>query len=105
MKRNRNADKITWSGSVIIVIIDVRRCAGVLLDLVIHYALDRIRIRGLLPSHRVHPHGGVRVLPPCPAPIHGSENESGNGKVSVVAHVMARQVHGADHDILPCLER
>jgi hypothetical protein len=108
MKRNRNAgrnaDKATRSGSVIIMIIDVRRCTGVLLDLVIRYALDRIHIHGLLPSHRVLPNGGVRVLPPFPTSIHANENESGNGRVSVVAHVMERQVHGVDHGILPCLE-
>jgi hypothetical protein len=108
-KRNagRNADKATRSGSVIIMIIDVRRCTGVLLDLVIRYAPDRIHIHGLLPSHRVRPNGDVRVLPPYPTSIHTNknENESGNGRVSVVAHVMVRQVHGVDHDILPCLER
>ena len=107
MQRNRNAgrnaDKATRSGSVIIMIIDVRRCTGVLLDLVIRYAPDRIHIHGLLPNHRVLPNGGVRELPPCPS-IPVNENESGNGKVSVVAHVMVRPVHGVDHGILPCLE-
>jgi hypothetical protein len=109
MKRNRNAgrnaDKATRSGSVIIMIIDVRRCTGVLLDLVIRYALDRIHIHGLLPSHRVHPNGDVHAFPPWPTSIHASENESGDERVSVVAHVMVRQVHGVDHDILPCLEK
>ena len=111
MKRNRNAgrnaDKATRSGSVIIMIIDVRRCTGVLLGLVIRYAPDRIHIHGLLPSHRVRPNGDVRVVHPCPRSIHASENESGygNGRASVVSHVMVRQVHGVDHDILPCLER
>jgi hypothetical protein len=87
------------------MIIDVRRCAGVLLDLVIRYARDRIHVHGLLPSHQVHSNGDVRVHPPCPPSIHANKNESGNGRVSVVAHVMVRRVHGVDHDILPCWER
>ena len=109
MKRNRNAgrnaDKATRSGSVIIMIIDERRCTGVLLDLVIRYGLDRIHIRGLLPSHLVPPNDDVRAFPPCPTSIHASENKSGNGngRVTVVGHVMVTQVHGVDHDILPCL--
>jgi hypothetical protein len=109
MKRNRNAgrnaDKATRSGSVIIMIIDVRRCTGVLLDLVIRYAPDRIHIHGLSTSHRVLPNDDVRELPPYPTSIHANENESGNGRLSVVAHVMVRQVHGVDRDILPCLGR
>jgi hypothetical protein len=111
MKRIRNAgknaDKAARSGSVIIMIIDVRRCTGVLLDLVIRYAPDRIHIHGLLSSHRVLPNDDVRVLPPCSTSIHANENESEseNGRVSVVWHVMERQVHGVDHDILPCLEK
>lgn len=107
--QGRNADEATRSGSVIIMIIDVRPCTGVLLDPVIRYAPDRIHIHGLLPSHQVRPNGDVRVHLPCPTTIHANEKVSGNGNenesVSVVGYVMVRQVHGVDHDILPCLER
>jgi hypothetical protein len=61
----RNGGKATRSGSVIIMIIDARQRTGGLLDLLTRFALDRIHIHGLLPSHRVRPHGDVRVHRPC----------------------------------------
>jgi len=78
-------------------IIDERH-SHVQLDLVIRYALGRIHIDGLLPRHRVLPHGDARVLPPYQTSIHASESVNESVRVNEPVRALVKQVHDVDHD-------
>jgi hypothetical protein len=98
MKRNRNADKATRSGLVIIMIIDVRHCTGVFLNLVSATPPTVSIFTVCCPAIKL-------IQMATSAYVHSCERERERERKSVVTHVMVRQVHDVDHDILPCLER